>query len=214
MNTEGTTVVDFTITSNPLSKAEDRFRIVFKNSFTVLPVSFTTIKAARINDNILVEWGVENEVNISDYAVERSFDGRNFEAKHIVSASGSRTYTAADEGAASAIYYRIAARDKAGLLKYSRIASVNPVAASDDFVIYPNPVTDGIITYSLKNIQGGIYYLNLFDNTGKKIITRQINHPGGTITKELPLSNSIAKGIYYIEIRGEGFLTKEKLIVE
>ena len=214
VNTEGTTVVDFTITSNPLSKAEDRFRIVFKNSFTVLPVSFTTIKAARINDNILVEWGVENEVNISDYAVERSFDGRNFEAKHIVSASGSRTYTAADEGAASAIYYRIAARDKAGLLKYSRIASVNPVAASDDFVIYPNPVTDGVITYSLKNIQGGIYYLNLFDNTGKKIITRQINHPGGTITKELPLSNSIAKGIYYIEIRGEGFSTKEKLIVE
>jgi len=212
--TEGTTTVDFTITSDPLSKAEDRFRVVFKNNLTVLPVVFTSIHAARSNDKILVEWQVEKELNITEYVLERSFDGRHFETADTRLATGNRSYHLIDEGTASAVYYRIAAKEANGSVKYSAVAKVGPVAEAGNMVVYPNPVTDAVIKLSLKNIPAGIYQLNLYDNAGKKVMTKQMIHTGAAVAFQIPISESIAQGIYYLDISGNGFCTKEKLIVQ
>ena len=43
-----------------------------------MPVTFSNVKAFELNNNIKVEWKVENETNIRQYEIEKSADGRQF----------------------------------------------------------------------------------------------------------------------------------------
>ncbi len=84
----GTTVVDFSVINEPGSYAPDRFRLVFKQAAPV-PVTFTSIRANKQDrSSIMVEWKVENELNIQHYELERSADGRNFSKVNEQAARG------------------------------------------------------------------------------------------------------------------------------
>ena len=113
LSTAGVSEIDFDITANPLSKAEDRFRVVFKSPVqTVLPVTFTSVKAWQQNKNITVQWKVANEINIKNYEVEKSVDGINFTKVNTTLSAGSFAgnylYKWLDESAvAGDNYYRI-----------------------------------------------------------------------------------------------------------
>jgi hypothetical protein len=62
------------------SYAPDRFYIVFK-TYQSLPVKFAGISAWRKNENnISVNWNVENESDVDHYELERSANGMNFES--------------------------------------------------------------------------------------------------------------------------------------
>ena len=59
------TLFKFSITDDPASYAADRFMVIFLSvSAAQLPVSFLYITAQIKNENVLLEWKVENEDNV------------------------------------------------------------------------------------------------------------------------------------------------------
>lgn len=81
INLQDTAVINFTVNADAASAVANRFKLVFKNNGSPLPLTFISVKASRQNNNIGVEWAVENEVNISKYETEKSIDGEHFFVK-------------------------------------------------------------------------------------------------------------------------------------
>lgn len=214
VNVNGSTIVDFNITSDPLSKAANRFSIVLKNRLIVLPVTFTGLKAERKGTTVAIEWKVENELNIREYDVERSADGRNFIKVNTIAASGSNIYLSEDNAPASSRYYRVTAREVNGKLKYSNIVKLGGNEAGNNITVYPNPVTNGVIKLHFENMEGGLYEVNLYDNAGKITATQTIICEGGNAMKEMIIKRKIPAGIYHAEINGQEFIKRVKVIIK
>ena len=54
---------------------------------SILPVTFTSIKAYQQNKDIAVEWKAENESNMKQYDVEKSVDGNHYTIATTVAAN-------------------------------------------------------------------------------------------------------------------------------
>jgi hypothetical protein len=221
LNTSGATVYDFDITPDPLSKAEDRFKIVFKPNFGgVLPVTFTDVKAFAKNEDIAVEWNVENELNIKNYEVQKSIDAANFETVNTITSkgnySGSRTYSWIDKNPVAGVnYYRVRGTGNSGRIQISPVAKVNMANVKATVAVCPNPVTDGSLKLQLSNMGKGKYYVRLINEAGQLIFSSQFDHAGGSIVKTVAADQKLAKGIYHLELnstRNEKIMLK--VIVE
>lgn len=203
-----TTRYNFTIAANPASIwAEDRFALVFKPNVgsSVIPVTITSIRAARRDQHINVDWNVENEINIRHYTVERSSDGRNFSDLGQVQASGrlSSAYAWLDQQPFSGDnFYRIRYTNADGSVGYSRIVKVDAGKIGRAIVVYPNPVTDGIIGTEFRNMPAGVYQARLVNGAGQTIFIKNITHPGGTALLQIQPDYFLVPGSYQLEITG------------
>ncbi len=172
LNMEGTTDVDFAVTSDKATYAASRFRIVFKTA-VVLPVKFVSVTAAQKEANIEVKWQVENEHTVKQYGVEKSIDGVNFkEADTVIAANdGAGSYQWLDEQATPGYnYYRIRMEDQSGQVSYSTVVKVLIPFGKPSIGIYPNPVTDGVIHLQFVNQPKGMYGIRLLNPLGQTIV--------------------------------------------
>lgn len=189
-------------TTNPLSYAADRFNIVFDN-LAVLPVTFTSVKAMRQADNKnKIDWTVENQVNISNYIVQRSTDGVNFTAIGTLAANADVTgnYSFIDaKPLGGDNFYRIKSNGNDGWVNYSVIVKVKSEAGEQKMSVYPNPVTGGELNVLMENIVAGTYTIRVINFDGKTIATRQIKHTGGTQTHTISMA-TLASGNYFVEL--------------
>ncbi|MFT3678920.1 MAG: hypothetical protein QM791_01530 [Ferruginibacter sp.] len=203
VNMNGKTTYDFTIGSDAVSAAPDRFRIVFK-SISVVPVTFSNIKAAEQGKNIAVEWKVENEVNIVKYDIEKSTDGRTFvKIGQVPAKGGNSVYTWADEDPLSGNnFYRVRAYENNDKVLLSKVVNVDisRVAGSSNFTIYPNPIKDGTIGLKMKNVSAGLYSVKLINQLGQVIEKTSINHSGGNGSQAFRLPQNPGEGVYQLEI--------------
>lgn len=201
--------INFVVNADAGSKATDRFRIVFRQLAPV-PVTFTTVTATRQDKKVLVSWKVENELNIAQYVVERSKDGRNFNGITAETARGNGNgitlqYSSFDNSPFIADnFYRIRSVGINGDLKYSNVVKVNMTADPAMITVYPNPVkADGLVKISLTNQPKGLYKINLLNVKGQLILTQSINHEGGNSVYELKMGTGLVHGNYLLNIISE-----------
>ncbi|MFT3911068.1 MAG: hypothetical protein QM737_16735 [Ferruginibacter sp.] len=205
INLDAVTTVNFTVTADPLSKAANRFRIVFKQQ-GVVPLSFISIKAFRQDHNIMVNWTVANEANIAHYEILHSADGRNFsqlgtQAARNINGIGSQQYGLLDVQPYSGDnFYRIKSINNSGEIKYSDIVKVNMKGDPSMITLYPNPVKDRIIRLEFSNQPKGDYEVKLYGINSQLILKQHLDHPGGNEKLIIPVSESVAKGIYTLEV--------------
>ncbi|UAY50712.1 hypothetical protein [Ferruginibacter albus] len=195
-----TTKVNIAITSNTASQVTNRFRIVFGfPDGGPLPVTFTSINASKQDKNIAVQWNVENELNIKEYVVEKSADGKTFEPIGTVKADGASIYDILDTKVSADVnYYRVHSVSNDGTIAYTQIVRVATGAASD-ISIYANPIKNGQIGLKLTSLSKGVYTLRLTNTLGQEILKTSISHPGGSALQIIPFSNA-AKGAYWLQI--------------
>ena len=200
VNMTGTTTVDFSVTSDVASAAADRFRIVFRN-VRPLPVTFTSITAVKNSNGNIVEWKVENEINISSYEVERSTDGINFSKAGAVAAGNNSFYNWLDAYPVTGDnFYRIKSISNRGTFEYSRIVKVSAVKGRTGYTVYPNPSTDGSLGLQMSNISAGIYTVKITNGNGQLIWKELVNHPRGTATNIIHPSSELGSGNYQLEV--------------
>ncbi len=217
LSTSGASTYDFNITADPLSKAADRFNVVLKSGLgTVLPVTFTDIKAAAQNKYIAVQWNVANELNIKNYEVQKSMDGVNFETVNTTASAGNyngnRTYDWLDKNATAGLnYYRIRSIGNNENMQYSRVVKVNMAKLNTGVTVYANPVTDGVIKVLFNNMEHGKYMARLMNSAGQLVLSKQFEHAGGSLMKNITPDHLLAKGIYNLEISSVG---KEKIMLK
>ncbi len=197
--------ITFTIDGNAASAANNRFRIVFKNA-TVLPVTISSVKAAQLNNNIIVEWKVENEINMLKYEVEKSTNGNTFTVAYAVNVSGSdnanNTYNWLHVNAEQGNnFYRIKTYGNNGEVKYSAIVKVTiSNNKTSSMKIYPNPVINNTINLQLANQPKGNYLLKLSNNIGQTIYTTSMLSNSNNSTLSINIPGKLTSGIYNLEV--------------
>jgi hypothetical protein len=197
------TNINFNITADAASRVADRFMIVFKQAAST---NFTTISAIRNVDNsVSINWGIQNERNVSNYGVEQSNDGINFvtiTTQAAIANDGSNlTYTKID-GTASKNnnWYRVKANNINSTTKYTAIAMVGPVltdsTTNSSIIVYPNPITNKKILNIKFTNKIGKYNIQLLSNNGKIIYTENFTITNINELKKFNLSKHITAGHY------------------
>lgn len=176
--------------------------LVMTSVNTIAPVKFGNVNASLVNGFVKLNWDILLEVNTQAYYIESSVDGRNFNYVGSLSASNSSKYSYVTNltNASGNSYYRIKAVDKDGAVTYSNVLKLNTKKTDVEVNINPNPVKDGIINLQLSNFTKAAYALNLFDANGKKVFTKSITVENGLTSQAVEVGNTIAKGIYQLQV--------------
>ena len=174
---------------------------------TPLPVSLArfTVVAARLDAQL--RWTTASELNNDHFVVERSADGKSFEAVGTVRGQGNSfkavNYAFTDAGAAryaapgQPLYYRLRQMDTDGAGTYSPVRTV--AFGSRGLVnVYPNP-TSGQATLDLSGLPDGSYEVQVLDLAGRAVATYSLV---GAAQHPLDL-RALAVGTYMVRVRGE-----------
>lgn len=150
----------------------------------VAPVIFEDIEVEKQNDKLLLEWKVENEINIKSYEIEKSIDGFHYTKVASISATNMPTYVWQynwiDSIPNPINFYRIKSIGVAGEIIYSKTIKETFKSQFRKIVIYPNP-TKNQFTVSYELDQKSLVDISIFDMNGKKIkqiIDKQIQLKG------------------------------------
>ena len=133
-------------------------------------VSFTGFAGHNSGDGNILNWVTANEQHVKSFDLERSYDGKEFNAITNIVAKGNissqAVYQYNDKGStAPRTYYRLKMFDNNGMYKYSNIVDINSPARSKDISIYPNPVHDNL--YINTNGAGSDYSVKITDVLGR-----------------------------------------------
>ena len=189
---------------------EDRLSDLWKISspaLSSLPVRLLEFKGRLVNDNGLLNWKTENEVNLASYIVERSIDRKNYMPVGTVTANnsnGSHLYSFTDPNiallGASVIYYRLKQKDLDGKSTYSNIVALT-IDKSLLVMMYPNPVTQtSNVTITINRIE--TVNVKVINGAGAVVKQLQWKLTSGSTSNSIDLSE-LAKGAYYLDISGE-----------
>jgi hypothetical protein len=205
VNLNGITNISFSVNSDTASSAAYRFRIVFITP-AATPFTFVSAKAYESNNAITIDWKTENELNIKQYNVEKSTDGKLFNnvtginPSKLSAANYSWTDLHSTEGNN---YYRIQSTNSNGEIAYSPVLSVFKEKYVEGIRVFPNPVTNNTIHLKIENQPAGLYVVRLLNNSGQPVMVKQIQHAGGSITKDIN-TPGMSKGLYHLEITKPG----------
>lgn len=217
----GTAKINFTVNADAASAATDRFKIVFKPmsvGYSPLPVTFTSAKAYRQGNKVIVDWKVENEINIAKYNVEKSINGKDFTVINTIAVNGlnivSGNYLWIDNSqAAGNVFYRIKSIDINGSIKYTSILSVKGISSAASITIYPNPVKGNTINLQIANQSAGIYKVKLINNAGQMVYSNKIVTNSNNMSQSIYVGNNVSKGIYQLEVKSADNSTMVKTVM-
>lgn len=158
----------------------------------ILPLTWLSFDVRRQNDQILLAWSTAQEMNSSDFVIQHSVNGKDWESIGVVKAAGNSSavssyqfvHTNPSEGTN---FYRIQQRDLDGRSSYSDVKSIR-FETTSLFGVYPNPVINGVLNVGV----GSSGLLKLFTENGQLILSRQLASAG---RYSFNLGH-LAKGIY------------------
>lgn len=189
---------------------------VAKNTFTTLPASLISFTGKAQQTNALLNWTVDNQENVSKYAIERSLNNIDFDAIGEVSSDNqtSAKYNYTDNNAgnvAATVYYRLKIIDQNGATKYSNIISVGFGNITENYIsAFPNPAKEKTLVV-INSTTEEAAQLKIVDNTGRTVKLRTINVMKGRNNFEMNL-NDLPAGLYFIDVTGKTITQKIKLI--
>lgn len=187
--------------------------------FATLPVKFVDVKAYRYGNDIIIEWGNQTEMNVVNYAIERSASGRDFSVIGAVNAGrndGSRAdYSFLDAQPLPGVnYYRIRSLETDGKNLYSIIIKADTRNDNSDISIYPNPVVNRIMALQTPASLKGAFQLTVYNANGQKIYEGRLILNGGAATQSVELPAGIKSGFYNLRLTGKEFRFSRSFIIQ
>ncbi len=172
-----------------------------------LPLTLLEFSGKLQNNNALLNWKTENELNTLEFIVERSIDGNQYKAVGTIAAAnrpGVHGYDFTDPAitmtGAKIINYRLQQKDMDGQFVYSKIVTLS-LANENTFVrLYPNPVNKEL-KLSISSPKRDNIQLKIIDASGKTIHhqTRHLATGSNSFTMDV---SKIPGGVYYLIIQG------------
>ena len=178
----------------------------------VLPVTFGIFTAQKLNKAVKLNWTTEQEINSSHFIVERSADGRAWNAIATVGAAGNSNnhleYTAYDNLPLNGTgYYRIKQVDKENKVQVSTVRNVRFDAAYV-ITVSPNPAKDAV-TINMEKISSTNSTIQLFDAAGNLVLTEKTNQSLVNIK-----TAKLNRGLYFIKISTADKVATQKLLLQ
>jgi len=189
-------VYNFTVTADTASKGSNRFEVIFTKVGNPLPVNFVSVRAAKTDGGVAVNWKVAQPINIATYNVERSIDGVNFTSFATIKATALNDYAVTDNQLPdeNIIFYRIQSVEQNGTKRYSAIAQVRLNNKTEVVSIYPNPVKE-VMNVTINSTENTAYTLRIVNLAGKEVMRKsEID------SKKFSMNVShLAGGVYTVE---------------
>ena len=182
----------------------------------VLPVDLISFNGTLQSDlSALLKWKTSNEINTAGFNVERSIDGNNFKQIAFLKATGSNSlfdYNYIDKDAvdqqSTVLYYRLQIMNNDGSFKYSNNVTITLPVTKAIINIAPNPVVDDLRGTIVSPFTANVT-LRIFDNTGRLMLQTNTFVKKGT-NNFIQNINHLASGAYYLDISGNGIISKTK----
>ncbi len=171
-----------------------------------VPVKLVSFKATKVNDNGLVSWTTESELNNDYFIVQRSDDGIHFTDRGKVVGSGTTAFTHAYQLTdplntnSQVVYYRLKIVDRDAKYGFSKIIAIklNGIAVNN-FNVYPNPfISDIKVSVTSSDDEVASFRILSFD--GKEMLTRKVSLQSGDNIVVLTNFGTLAKGNYILEV--------------
>src|SRR6185369_11120349 len=145
---------------------------VLANTYTVLPLKWISFTAEKKSSGNELKWQTANEMNVSNYKIERSADGTNWNQIAVInSANGTNNnYSYTDNNPVVKNFYRVKAVDVDGKISISKIILVETGTSSSQITLYPNPLIGKILNCSIADqevLNAKEVEVKIFDVTGK-----------------------------------------------
>jgi hypothetical protein len=191
---------NFNVTNGNTSNRTDRFRLLFQPS-----LEFLNIKGIELNNTAVIKWQVANQSSIAHYEVERSPDGKSFATVGLLQSKADNDYATAytftdSKPVADNSTYRVKSTNKNGAFTYSDAVSLKVINSKKGMYIFPNPVTNNIISLQLNRIQAGTYSVRLIDVAGVVISSKTIECPGGSVSTTIEPTVYLTAGTYRLQV--------------
>ncbi len=185
-----------------------------------LPVILSSFSVKKESANAVLRWSTEQEINSGRFEIERSLDGLTFMQMGAVNAAGNsslRKYYSYPDALSNItskiVYYRLRTVDLDGRAVYSKIVALrmDGTIALSSINVYPNPFTNNI-KMQIQSNKEEVSNIRLINMNGMQVAKRSVTlQPGDNIVVLKDLE-SIAAGVYLMEIRTGDEIITQKII--
>lgn len=169
----------------------------------VLPIALLYFNPYYEDGKVKFEWVTASEDDNDYFTIERSIDGINYESIIYVDGAGvseniNKYYAEDTRLISNIIYYRLKQTDINGKFVRTNWESVQINKSFENFIVYPNPITDEVNIgfyfnlYSTEN-------LHILDLCGNIVYQTFLDLKYGTNDIKIKLPN-LDKGIYFLKI--------------
>jgi hypothetical protein len=169
-----------------------------------LPIELTSFEADCKQNHKLISWQTASENNSNYFTIEKSYDGINFQFFKQIPAAGNSSiitnYQVIDYDNASPVYYKLTQTDFNGHINVFPL-TVAECNSQNTFTAWSVPVNDGI-NVNVQVLSSQQIKFNLFDASGKHILSHTQMMQAGNNTLQLPIQN-IATALYFLQITSE-----------
>jgi hypothetical protein len=192
----------------------DRFTLGSINEAqSPLPIELLHFTAISKPNHVDLIWQTATELNSSHFEILRSKTGIDWEKIGEVAAQGNSStpthYHFADNHPLDGYsYYKLNMVDLDLSQEFSNIAVVNRTAEQDAIYVYPNPANDVVFVESSLDISNAL--LRVFDCYGREIMLPVYRDSRRMMVE----TNTLASGVYFIEIESEGLVVRKKLVID
>jgi hypothetical protein len=185
-----------------------------------LPVELVSFESHVMEKDLLLTWRTATETNNAGYDVERSEDGRIFNAINWVAGNGTTTaandyhYTDKNLEEGKTYYYRLRQVDNNGDFEYSLVlvatTGVNKNIAGD---FYPNPTSAGKTSLDFTAREDGEWVVSLSGSIGTIAHQETISMARGLNKLQFGFS-ALTAGIYIMKLEKGNVRYYRKLVIE
>ncbi|MCY7421049.1 MAG: T9SS type A sorting domain-containing protein, partial [Chitinophagaceae bacterium] len=183
----------------------------------ILPIKLSGFSVKGEGSKVKIQWSTESEQNNDRFEVERSANGRTWEAISTVKGKGTfsstTNYSAYDNSPLKGTnYYRLQQYDINGKSAFSDVKSLKFGTVKTVITVSPNPAR-GVINFKLENESAKSVLAILSDANGKIIYQQTFNDVQANTFNKLNLQQPTA-GIYILKLKGEGLSESIKVVVQ
>ena len=171
-------------------------------SNVLLPVVLNYFTAYSQDNNAVLKWQTSSEINFTNFIIEKSADGTNWQSVQTIAAAGNSSavvqYSYTDKNiVASTAFYRLKMVDADGQIKYSVIKKLSFNGTGVVFSYYPNPAKEILYAESSAAFPGNVQ-VRLHDAVGK-IHSIPFTKTDNRLAFDL---SALPPGIYFMQLIG------------
>ncbi len=183
-------------------------------SSSVLPIELSRFDAQVTGQNVILNWATETETNNEKFIVERSYNGRDFEAVGTTAGAGTsistKSYTMEDNTAkattSAVAYYRLKNIDFDGQESLSKVLSVKLRGGNGININGVYPAESTLALSANENTEANISIMTI---DGQILSTQAVELNKGYNKANIDLNN-LNRGLYFVVIRtGNEVITKK-----
>lgn len=179
---------------------------VMSGSTTIFPVEWMSFTAKNIDSKMVaLQWETAAETNNDKFIVERSQNGKDFEAIGTIIGAGTSAYASQYEWedknlpSALSLIYRLRQVDYDGAESLSEVRVVQLNKTGTDLSISGVSISSGAATLNLQSTIAGIADMQIMDARGVLVAQSQVDVFSGIQTINVALPK--AKSIYFVRVK-------------